>query len=149
MKGVAGVASDEREAESGSERFLGGAYRRMAWLMVTVAVLAAPVLAVFYNWRLVAGFAGGALAAIANLYWLKASVGGFADAVTATGPQSSAGMVAKFLLRYGLLALIVYVIFQSSGQVVYGFIAGLFVPVSAMMCEAAYEAWSALRHHDT
>jgi hypothetical protein len=103
------------------------------------------VLAVLYSWRLVAGFGGGALAAIANFYWLKASVAGFAEAATGTGPPSSGGMAAKFLLRYGLLVLIVYVIFQSSGQVVYGFIAGLFVPVSAMMCEAAYEAWSALR----
>lgn len=138
-----------KEAESpasGSERLLGGAYRRMAWLMAALTLLATPVLAVFYHWRLGAGFAGGALAAMLNFYWLKASVGGFADAVTGTGRRSGAGLVAKFLLRYGLLALIVYVIFQSSGQVVYGFIAGLFVPVSAMMCEAAYEAWSALRH---
>ena len=50
------------------------------------------------------------------------------------------------LVIAGLLAIIVYVILRGSGQGLYGFFAGLFVPVAAMVCEGAYEAWSSLRH---
>jgi hypothetical protein len=138
--------TEGENAARGSERFFAGAYRRIAWQMAALTALAAPVLGTVLGWRFAAGFAGGALAAGVNFYLLKAGAAGLADVVTRTGQRSSAMIVAKFLLRFGLLALIVYGIFQSSGQVVYGFLAGLFVPVAALGCEAAYEAWSALRH---
>ena len=131
---------------SASDAFFAGAYGRMARIMVALAVVAAPVLAVTLGWRFALGFVAGAVAGAANFYWLKSSVNALADVVTRTGERSTAGIVAKSLLRYGLLAIIVYVILKGSGQGIYGFFAGLFVPVAAMVCEGAYEAWSTLRH---
>ena len=129
-----------------SDRFFADAYGRIARIMVALAVLAAPVLAWRLGARFALGFLCGAVVAVANFYWLKSGVNSLADVVTQTGARSSVAIVAKFMLRYGLLALIVYVILKGSGQGIYGFFAGLFVPVAAMVCEAAYEAWSALRH---
>jgi hypothetical protein len=138
--------TSEAAVPADSETFFAGAYGRLARLMVAVTVATAPVLFVLLRWRFGVGFLLGAGVAILNFYWLKSVVSAFADVVTQTGERSTAGVVAKSLLRYGLLAIIVYGIFRGSGEVVHGFFAGLFVPVAAMVCEAAYEAWSALRH---
>ena len=45
----------------------------------------------------------------------------------------------RFLLRYVLMALGAYVIFTVSPASLYGLFAGLFLPVAAIACEAAYE----------
>jgi hypothetical protein len=129
-----------------SDVFFAGAYGRIARVMLALAVLAAPLLAATLGWRFALGFAAGAMIGAANFYWLKSGVDSLADVVARTGKRSTAGIVAKSLLRYGLLAIIVYVILRGSGQGIYGFFAGLFVPVAAMVCEGAYEAWSTLRH---
>ena len=141
-----GVGPKEPSLEPASERFFAGAYGRMARVMAALAVVAAPVLAVTLGWRFGLGFVAGAAAGAANFYWLKGTVNALGDVVTRTGQRSTAGIVAKSVLRYGLLAVIVYVILRGSGEGVYGFFAGLFVPVTAMVAEGAYEAWSALRH---
>jgi len=133
-------------AETPTERFLDGAHRRLARFMLALSVLTAPALWLAVGWQFAAGFLAGAGVAAINFYWLKSIASAFADVATRTGRHSSAGIVAKSLLRLLLLAALVYVIFKSSGQVAYGFLAGLFVPVAAMACEAAYEAWKALRH---
>jgi len=133
-------------AATPSDAFFAGAYGRMARLMAALAVIAGPVLAWTLGWRFALGFAVGALAGAANFYWLKSGVNALADVVTRTGERSTGGIVAKSLLRYGLLAIIVYVILKGYGEGLYGFFAGLFVPVAAMVCEGAYEAWSILRH---
>ena len=68
-----------------------------------------------------------------------------ADRATESGqPQSSGGVVLRFLLRYVLMALGAYVIFTVSPASLYGLLAGLFLPVAAIVCEAAYEGWAAV-----
>src|SRR3954469_7149873 len=129
-----------------SSLFFAGAYARMARIMLALALVVGIVLGVILGWRFAAGFLAGALVGRANFYWLKSSVSAVADVVTRTGNPSTAGILVKSLLRYGLLAVIVYVILRGSGQGLYGFFAGLFVPIAAMVCEGAYEAWSTLRH---
>jgi len=118
----------------------------MARIMVALALVVGAVLGATLGWRFAAGFLAGALVGAANFYWLKSSVNAVADVVTRTGSRSTAGILFKSLLRYGLLAVIVYVILRGSGQGLYGFFAGLFLPVAAMVCEGAYEAWSTWRH---
>jgi hypothetical protein len=44
------------------------------------------------------------------------------------------------------MALAAYAIFKFSPASLYGLFAGLFLPVGAIMCEAAYELYAALRH---
>jgi ATP synthase I subunit len=129
-----------------AERFYDGAYRRIAVFTAVLAVAAMLALARLSGWRFAGGFALGALVAAINFVWLKQAVSAMADRITQTGQRaSSSGVVVRFLLRYLLIGLGAYVIFKSSVVSVYGLLAGLFVPVAAMVCEAGYELYVALR----
>ena len=93
-----------------------------------------------------AGFLLGCVIAYLNFQWLKAGVSGLADRVTNSGkPQSGKGIVARFLLRYVLLGLAAYAILTSFPASLRGLFAGLFLPVGAIVCEAAYEVYRAVR----
>jgi hypothetical protein len=66
--------------------------------------------------------------------------------VTRSGrSESGSGAVVRFLLRYGLIAAAAYAILKISAWSLYGMLAGLFLPVAAIACEAIYEAYVALR----
>lgn len=92
------------------------------------------------------GFALGCTIAYVNFHWLKRVVSALADRATNTGkPQSSKGIVLRFLLRYALIGIACYVIFRVSTGSLFGLLAGLFLPVAAIACEAAYELYVALR----
>ena len=98
-----------------------------------------------YGWRIALGFACGSVVAYLNFYWLKRVVTALADRATQPGQvHSSSGVVLRFLLRYVLMGLGAYVIFTVSPASLYGLFAGLFLPVAAIACEAAYETWVAL-----
>jgi hypothetical protein len=91
------------------------------------------------------GFFCGCVIAYLNFYWLKSGVSGLADKVTDTGKrQSGAGIVARFLMRYLLLGAAAYGILTSFPASLRGLFAGLFLPVGAIACEAAYELYAAL-----
>ena len=45
-----------------------------------------------------------------------------------------------------VVALLAYVIFRGSSHALYGFCAGLFVPIAAAMCEGIHEAMTAIRN---
>jgi hypothetical protein len=93
------------------------------------------------------GFLTGCLIAYLNFHWLKRGVSGLADRVTQTGQrQSGKGLIFRFLLRYILLAAAAYAIITSFPAALRGLFAGLFLPVAAIICEAAYEAYEALTH---
>lgn len=93
------------------------------------------------------GFLLGCGIAYLNFHWLKSVVGGLADRVTNTGKtQSGTGIVARFLLRYVLLAGAAYAILTSFPASLRGLFAGLFLPVGAIACEALYELYAALAH---
>ena len=53
-------------------------------------------------------------------------------------------MVFRFLLRYILMAVRAYVILTVSPASLNGLLAGLFLPVAAILCEAGYEVYAAL-----
>jgi len=91
------------------------------------------------------GFLGGSVIAFLNFRWLKSGVSGLADRVTNSGkPQSGKGIVARFLLRYVLMGAAAYVILTSFPASLRGLFVGLFLPVGAIACEAAYETYVAL-----
>ena len=93
-----------------------------------------------------AGFVFGCIIAYVNFYWLKRVVNALADRVTRTGStESGRGAFTRFLLRYALIALAAYAILSVSTRSLYGMLAGLFLPVAAIACEAAYEVYIALR----
>jgi hypothetical protein len=51
----------------------------------------------------------------------------------------------RFLLRYGVIIIAAYAILNVSERALYGMFVGLFLPVAAILCEATYEVYVALR----
>jgi hypothetical protein len=99
----------------------------------------------WFGWRTALGLACGCAVAYLNFQWLKRGVEAFADRVARAGePQSGKRIVARFLLRYVLMGLAAYGILTVSPASLYGLLAGLFLPVAAIACEAAYEVYVAL-----
>jgi hypothetical protein len=128
-----------------SESFYSGALHRISRLMVVLTVVLSGAAWWRYGGRVALGFACGCAVAYLNFHWLKRVVSALADRATESGrTQSSQGVVLRFLLRYVLLGLGGYVIFTVSPASLYGLFVGLFLPVAAIACEAAYEAWVAL-----
>jgi hypothetical protein len=108
-----------------------------------------PALSLATWWRFgrwaALGFLLGCVIAYLNFQWLKSGVSGLADRVTNTGKaQSGKGIVARFVLRYVLLGAAAYGILTSFPASLRGLFAGLFLPVGAIACEAAYELYVAL-----
>ena len=134
------------EGSPAAEAFYSGAVVRITRFMPGLAVLGTVI-----AWRqggfwTAAGFLVGCLIAYLNFYWLKKTVSALADRVTRSGRhESGSGAVVRFLLRYGLIAGAAYAILKISTWSLYGMLAGLFLPVGAIACEAIYEAYVALR----
>lgn len=128
-----------------AEQFYSGALSRIRRMMATLA----PALIVAAWWKFglrpAAGFALGCGIAYINFYWLKRVISGFVDRASgATTSQSGQGIVSRFILRYVLMAVGAYVILTVSPASLKGLLAGLFLPVAAIVCEAAYEVYVAL-----
>jgi ATP synthase I chain len=130
-----------------SENFYARVLPRIRRFMMGLALPIAVFILLRFGWKIAVGFGVGCAIAYVNFYWLKRVVIGLADKVTATGKRpSGAGIVLRFVGRYLLMALAAYAIFKISPASLYGLFAGLFLPVGAIMCEAAYELYAALRH---
>jgi len=98
------------------------------------------------DWRMSAGFLLGGLIGIFNFIVLKRTVSAVGEVVVeGRATRSVKRQVFKFFFRYVLLAAVLYVIFKSSAVSVYGLFMGLFLPVGAILIEAVYELYSALR----
>ena len=133
-------------SETAATIFYSGALSRIRRIMLVLAPAALAGVWTAIGWRFALGFAVGCLLAWINFHWLEKAVMALADRVTRTGQRgSSSGIVARFLLRYFLIALAAYVIFRVSMPSVYGLLVGLFLPVAAIFCEAVYEAYVTLR----
>jgi hypothetical protein len=128
-----------------SDAFYSEALARISHFMLVLAVALSVAALGVYGWRIALGFACGCAIAYLNFHWLKRVVTALADRITEAGrPQSSKGIVLRFLLRYFLMALAAYVIFTLTPASLYGLFAGLFLPVAGIACEAAYELYAAL-----
>jgi hypothetical protein len=133
------------DLETRAESFYGGAAARIPRFMLLLAVGFGIAAWLRFGRNIALGFACGCAIAHLNFYWLGKVVSALGDRATQSGhPQSSAGIVFRFLLRYFLMALAAYAIFSVSPASLYGLFAGLFLPVAGIACEAAYELYSAL-----
>jgi hypothetical protein len=135
---------EQAQAAEG-ERFYSGALSRIGRFML---VLPAPMVAVAW-WRFgvraAIGFVVGCSIAYVNFHWLKRVIAGFVDRATgAATSQSGQGIVFRFLVRYVLMAVGAYAILTVSPASLNGLLAGLFLPVAAIACEAVYEVYVAL-----
>ncbi len=128
-------------SDGAAEQFGRSVYARLVRFMYVLAGLAVPVTLIIYGWAFALFFAIGCALAILNFYWLKRTIEALVDRTVSSGVKpSSAGVIARLLLRYVLIAVAAYVIFNSSAMSAYGLFAGLCLPVGAIMMEAAYQA---------
>jgi hypothetical protein len=128
-----------------ADDFYSGAVGRIRVCMVGLALVLSAVAWWKFGRGSALGFALGCAIAYLNFHWLKRGVSGLADRVTNAGkPQSSSGIVARFLLRYILLGAAAYVILTSFPASLRGLFAGLCLPVGAIVCEAVYELYVAV-----
>jgi small-conductance mechanosensitive channel len=137
--------NQQSELAPQSERFFSGALERIRRFMAVLAPLVVVLAWLKFGSRTAAGLAFGCAIAYINFFWLKRAIAGFVDRATgATASQSGQGIVFRFLLRYVLMALGAYVILTVSPASLNGLLAGLFLPVAAIGCEAVYELYAAL-----
>ena len=123
-----------------SESFFAGALDRIRRITIVLGIVSS--IAVFLRFGIGIGicYLIGCVISYVNFHWLSQAVNAIADRVTQTGQAgSSNGMVVRFMLRYGFIAIGCYVILMSSKSSVYGLLGGLFLSVAAILCEAAYE----------
>jgi hypothetical protein len=136
------AAVEDREAEAFSAKTL----RRIFLTMIILLIAGTPVLWATYGIGTALSFAIGGGVSLVNFYWLQRTLAGLVKAVAVRGrKQSSAGIVLRFVLRYVLIAVVAYAIFKSSAMSMYGLCAGLSLPVGAILIEAAYAIYGALR----
>ncbi len=128
-----------------AERFYSGALDRVRRFMIVIAALATVGAFWKFGTRCAIGFFLGCVIAYVNFYWLKQAISGFAERASGgTTSESGSGIVARFLLRYVLIGIGAYAILTVSPASLNGLLAGLFLPVAAIGCEAAYEVYAAL-----
>ncbi len=126
--------------------FYEGAIARVRLLMLVFGLAAVTYGAIIHGLPIALGILAGGAVAYLNFVWLKIAVTHFADRLANTGGgDSGTGVVARFMLRYGLIGIGAYVILHGSPGSLYGFLGGLLLPVPAILCEAVYELVVALR----
>ena len=134
------------QTERADEQFFTAAYQRIVRILLFLLPCVVVLLWTIFNHRFAIGFFVGGAIAIVNFLSLKRLVIAFADRViSSAGQQRSSGLVLRFLFRYGLVAVAGYAIFKSSAMSAYGLMAGLGIPAVAIMIEAGYEVYKALR----
>jgi len=100
----------------------------------------------FYHWAGAIGLAFGAAVSYINFQSLTRGVEGLTDRIINRNSREKGGrIVLRFILRYGLVGVAAYAIFKGSSLAFRGFLWGLCVPVAALMVEAVWEGYAALR----
>jgi hypothetical protein len=118
---------------------------RLTRFMVVVACASTVSALIIWDWHVAVGFAIGCAASLASFRWLDRAVAALsARAVEESQQQDSGGVIARFLLRYGLVAVVGYTISRVSPISVNGLIVGLFLPVTGAACEAVHEVYGVL-----
>jgi len=127
-----------------SESFYARAVPRMLRTMLAVGALSLFPVFWFYGWAGLIGVAAGCAVSYVNFQALARGVEGLTDRVAnRASTEKGRIIVFRFMVRYGLVAIVAYAIFKGSALAFRGFLWGLCLPVAAMMIEAAVEAWAA------
>jgi len=142
----AGLPEGNPASDSSTDALFVSSMLRMERLISVIAIVVSLMLGFKAGWPIALGFLAGAAVAYVNFRWLKSTVKAVADAVTRSGPHASKpSVVVRFLTRFVLIAIAACVIFVSYPVAFHGFLGGLFVPVLAILAEAAYVVYLAIR----
>jgi hypothetical protein len=126
--------------------FFGDALRRIRGFSIILGIASAAIVWARCGTAIALGYLVGCAVSYVNFVWLERVINEVANRVDRTGePGRSRGIVVRFLLRYGFIAIACFVILICFKSSVYGLLGGLFLTVAAILCEAAYEVWVALR----
>ncbi|HJY88383.1 MAG TPA: ATP synthase subunit I [Candidatus Acidoferrales bacterium] len=126
------------------EAFYAEVYRRLVRNMAVLAGVGTGAAWTLYHAPMGLSFFAGGLIAMLNFHWLKRTIEAMGGRLPAR-KRAAWGVVLRFLLRYVLIALAAYVIFRSTTNSLYGFFAGLSLPAVAIVIEALYQTYRALR----
>ncbi len=138
--------ADAAPPSPAADIFFSGALNRIRRMMLVLGPAATIAIWAGFGWQFAAGFAVGCAIAYVNFHWLRNAVTALTDRVARTRQTvSGRGVLARFLIRYLLIAIAAYVIFRVSVGSLYGLLAGLFLPVAAILGEAIYELYVVLR----
>jgi len=141
-----GLPPSPESDESRSDRFFSAAIPRMLHFLLILGTVFAMVTAWRFGLIYALGFAAGAVIAYLSFRSLNRAVQALASRIVASGQRDSGfSLVNGFFLRYLLAGIVAYAIFTSSSKAFRGFLFGLCTPVAAMLMEAGYEAYAALR----
>jgi ATP synthase I chain len=124
--------------------------RRVEWLTLLLGGLGMVWAAWRWGWRGGAGLAAGALLSWINFRWLKGSVRAFGKAATAKAGSEDVRVpkaaYVRFIGRFALLLVAMYVILTRSWVPTIAFLAGLFASAAGVIVALLYELlWSGLR----
>ena len=133
-------------SEGRAERFFSAAIPRMLRFILFFAAFFA--LAAWWRFGVVValGLAAGASLSYWSFHSLHRAVQALTGRIANSG-QSESGfsLVNGFFFRYLLAGIVAYVIFTGSPKAFRGFLFGLCTPVAALLLEAGFEAYAALR----
>lgn len=133
-------------SDSKAEQFYSGAIRRILRILAVLGIAVVIPAWLAFGRASALGFAAGAAASWLNFHSLARGVESLSDRiVNAHSRERGTIVVARFLLRYLLVGIVAYAIFKGSFYAFRGFLAGLCLPVAAILSEAGYEAYSAFR----
>jgi hypothetical protein len=128
------------------DSFYARAIPRMLRTMLVVGALLLGPIYWCYGWGGTVGVAAGSAVSYVNFRTLIRGVEALGDRiVNRQSKERGWAIVLRFLVRYGLVAIVAYAIFKSSALAFRGFLWGLCLPVAAMMAEAGVEAYTAFR----
>ena len=144
--GDSSLSSEEQEKAVLADGFYAGAIGRIKRMILVLGLLLVPIIWFRYGVNPAAGFFLGAAISYFNFHSLSRAVDGLAGRIAEAQSQEKGGtIVARFLLRYLVIGVVVYVTFIGWFGGFYGLLTGLCLPVAGMMGEAAWESYVALR----
>ena len=139
---VPGVAPSMETGEAFARRI----FRLLIILMFALALAVLPALWIRYGAAMALSFVLGSVVSLINFYWLRRTLEAVGDRFQSTGNAPSVTAVtARFLLRYVLIAAAAYVILRGTTNSLAGLLAGLSLPVGAILILAVVETFRALR----
>jgi small-conductance mechanosensitive channel len=119
--------------------------RRIAWLTLVFGSAASAAAAVAGKWPWAAGLLIGAVLAWLNFRWLRRGLDALVAASTAQAgaekPRVPLGAYFAAAFRYGLIALVVYVIFKVLRVPLASMVVGMCALAAAAIAASVYELW--------
>jgi hypothetical protein len=112
--------------------------RRLNLYSLIVTIVAVPAALLLHSSKAALSVGTGAVLSYINFVWLKRAVD-FVVLQSADGAAAGRRVVLRFVGRYVLIALVLYVTIRSSVLDVVFILAGLLVYVLAILIECVYE----------